>query len=278
MSFGQVEGAPVPAAGQLWFAGGASFIGRALVLRNRLTGVEQAVPVRYRLSLDAGAELGVYRGRLAVGFAAPISLWQSGDRLRLTGASSADVQGVSEPLGTTGLGDLRFRAKALLTPPEGKLGAALVMEMTAPGGGQRDFIATSSFTMNPRIIGSLRLRWLAFSAQLGVRFAAERKLYETTLHDQLEWGLAAGGKLPVRRIGLALLGEAVGQANLVDGGSVQGTELRGVLRIGWLRGAIDVGGGAGFGQLAPAFRAFVVLRGHMPDPQSTVCPAESLTF
>jgi hypothetical protein len=248
------------------------------VLRNRLTSVEQAVPVRYRLTVDAGAELGVYRGRLSVGFAAPISIWQSGDRLRLTGASSADAKGVSEPLGTTGLGDLRFRAKALLTPLESKLGAAIVLEVTAPGGGQRDFIATSSFTMNPRLLGSLRHRWLAIGAQLGVRFAAQRQLYETTLHDLLEWGVAAGSKLPVRRIGLALLAEAAGQVNLVSGSSVQGTELRGMVRIGWLRGALDVGGGAGLGELAPAFRAFVVVRGHMPDPRSTVCPAESLTF
>lgn len=273
-----MEGAAVPAAGQLWFAGGASFLGRGLVLRNRLTGGEEAVPVRYRLTVDAGAELGVYRGRLSVGFAAPISLWQNGDRLRLTGVTASDTQGSSEPLGTTGLGDLRFRAKALLTPLESKLGAAIVMEMTAPGGGQRDFIASSSFTMSPRLVGSLRHRWLAVGAQIGARFAAQRQLYETTLHDQLEWGLAAGAKLPVRRIGWALLAEATGSVNLVSGSPVKGTELRGIVRIGWLRGAIDVGGGAGFGELAPAFRAFVVVRGHMPDPQSTVCPAESLTF
>lgn len=278
LSFAQVEGASVPVAGQLWFAGGASFIGRPLVLRNAVTQQEVAVPVRYRLTVDVGAELGIYRKRLSVGFAAPISIWQAGDRLRLTGTSMQDAQGVSEPLGTTGLGDLRFRGKALLTPVDHKAGLAIVLELTAPGGGQRDFIATSSFTVSPRLLGSFRHRFLAFGGQLGVRFASQRPLYQTLLHNQLEWGAAFAGKLPVRRVGLALIAEAAGQVNLVSGSSVQGTELRGIVRLGWLRGAIDLGGGAGIGELAPAFRGFVVVRGHLPDPKATSCPAEALTF
>lgn len=278
LSFAAVEGAAVPMPGQLWFAGGLSFVGRPLVLRNAVTQQEVAVPVRYRLTVDVGAELGVYRQRLSVGVAAPISIWQTGDRLRLTGSNMQDAQGVSEPLGTTGLGDLRFRAKALLTPVDHRAGLAMVLELTAPGGGQRDFIATSSFTVNPRVIGSFRHRVLAFGGQLGVRFASQRPLYQTLLHNQLEWGAAFAGKIPVRRVGLALVTEAAGQVNLVGGSYVQGTELRGIVRLGWLRGAIDLGGSAGFGELAPAFRAFVVLRGHMPDPKATVCPAEALTF
>lgn len=278
LSFAQVEGAPVPAAGQLWFAGGASFIGRPLVLRHQVTGQEVAVPVRYRLTVDAGAELGIYRRRVSVGFAAPVSIWQTGDRLRLTGTNMQDAQGVSEPLGTTGIGDLRFRGKALLTPIDARAGLAVVLEMTAPGGGQRDFIATSSFTVNPRLLGSFRHRFLAFGGQLGVRFASQRPLYQTVLHNQLEWGAAFAGKLPVRRVGLALLAEAAGLLNMVTGSQVHGTELRGVVRLGWLRGSLDLGGSAGFGELAPAFRAFVVVRGHLPDPQSTTCPAEALTF
>ncbi len=55
------------------------------------------------------------------------------------------------------------------------------------------------------------------------------------------------------RVDEALLAEAAGQVNLVSDSSVQGTELRGMVRIGWLRGALDVGGGAGLGELAPAF-------------------------
>jgi len=278
LSFAQVEGAPVPAAGQLWFAGGASFIGRALVLRHQATQEEVAVPVRYRLTVDVGAELGIYRQRLSVGFAAPISIWQAGDRLRITGTNMQDAQGVSEPLGPTGIGDLRFRAKALLTPVDRKAGLALVLEFTAPGGGQRDFIATSSFTVNPRLIGSFRHRFLALGGQLGVRFASQRALYQNLLHNQLEWGAALAGKLPVRRIGLALVAEAAGQLNMVSESPVQGTELRGIVRLGFLRSAIDLGGSAGFGELAPAFRGFVVVRGHLPDPKATSCPAEALTF
>jgi hypothetical protein len=268
----------VPAQGQLFFAGGVSFIGRPLVLRNQVTREEVAVPVRYRLTVDVGAELGIYRKRLSVGFAAPISIWQAGDRLRLTGTTMQDAQGVSEPLGTTGLGDLRFRAKALLTPVDSRAGAAIVLELTAPGGGQRDFIATSSFTVNPRLVGSFRHRYVAVGAQAGVRFASQRPLYQTLLHNQLEWGAALAGKLPVRRVGLALVAEAAGQVNLVSASLAQGTELRGIVRLGFLRSAIDFGGGAGFGELAPAFRGFLVVRGHLPDPKATSCPAEALTF
>lgn len=273
-----MESAIVPAAGQLWFAGGLSVIGRALVLQNQVTGAEVSVPVRTRLTADIGAELGLYRGRLAIGVAAPVSIWQNGDRLQPTGSAGGPTQGVAEPLGTTGLGDLRFRAKALLTPVEASAGLAIVLELTAPGGGQRDFIASSSFTMNPRLVGSMRHRWFALGLQVGVRFAAERHLYQTLIHDQLEWAIAGAAKLPVRRIGLALVAESAGTLNLVSANYAHGTELRGAVRLGWLRGAIDVGGGAGFGQLAPAWRAFVTLRGHLPDPASTTCPAESLTF
>lgn len=279
-AFGQVEGAKVAPAGQIWLTGMASAIGHPLRLRNALTQEQVAEPVAYRITLDLGAEVGVWRKRLALGLGVPIALWQIGDRLHATGSPDSSVDGDSA-LATAGVGDIRLRGKALLTPPDRTAALALVMELTIPGpGGAANFVATSGFTVAPRLVGWFHKGPIAAAANVELRLAPQRMLYETTLHDSLGWGAAAAGELPVRRIGLMLIAEATGQLNLVSEQYLGSTELRGILRIAWWRGALDIGGGGGFGPLTPAWRAFIGMRGWFGkrDPDHPGCAARPATL
>lgn len=277
-AFAQVEGAAVPAVGQLWFSGAIFGIGGALSLKNAVTGEGVAAPVRHRATLDVGAELGLWRQRLSIGVGLPIAVYQDGDRLQRTGAAGHYMADIDAPLAQSALGDIRLRIKAQLLPGEAPVGLAILFEATAPGGGQHDFVATSGPTVAPRLIGSFRYRWLTGAVNLAVRFLPERVLYETVLHDQLEGGAALGAVLPVRRIGLALYAETFFHLNLVSPSYEHGTEARGALRIGWIRGAIDLGGGAGFGTLAPSYRAFLLLRTWFGASGVSGCPTKMVTF
>jgi hypothetical protein len=280
-AFGQVEGAPVAPAGQLWLTGYASALGQPLRLRDALTGVEVAEPVRYRVNMDLGAELGVFRKRLALGIGMPIALWQIGDRLAATGASDPMAQ-AGNALATTAIGDLRLRFKALLSPLEKIAAAALVVELTAPGPGDgaANFVATSGFTLAPRLIGWLHKGPIAAAVNVELRLAPARTLYQTTLHDSFFWGAALAGELPARRVGLALLAEATGELNLVPGQYLYSTELRGLLRITWWRAALDIGGGGGLGPMAPAWRGFIGFRGWLGtrDRSQVGCPVRPTNF
>lgn len=277
-AFSQVEGGRVPAAGQVYVVASAQAIYRPVVLRSTLSDVEAAVPVEYHTGLDLAAEFGVWRQRLSVGVGLPVTTWQRGDRLTRTGSSEPSAFDTARPLAPLALGDLRFRGKALLTAPDRPTDLAVIVELTAPGGGQQDFAATSSFTFSPRLAGSLRQRVFIGAAQVGVRFAPQRWLYETTLHHLLEWGAAAGFRLPVRRVGLGLYVETAGVLNLVSDSKLLGVELRGGVRIGWLRGALDLGGGGGLGSLSPGWRASAQLRFFWDTTPAAVCPARALTW
>lgn len=280
-AFGQVEGGKVATAGQVWFTGMATGAGQLLRLRSALTQEPVAEPVSYRVTLDLGAEFGVWRNRLAVGFGVPVAVWQIGDRLRATGSPDASADGDSA-LATAAIGDVRLRGKALLTPPSRAAAVALVLELTfpGPGSGAANFVATSGLTVAPRLVGSYQKGPIALGANLELRLAPQRMLYETTIHNSLSWGAAAAGVLPVRRLGLMVIAEATGQLNLVSAQYLPSTELRGVFRIAWWRGALDVGGGGGFGPLTPSWRALVVLRGFFGkrDPDQPGCSVRPATF
>jgi hypothetical protein len=277
-SFGQVESAAVPLPDQLWLSAGLLGIGRPLVLNNALTGAEVAVPVAYRTTLDLAGEVGLWRQRLSIGMGVPISLWQTGDRLQMTGVSSNNGEDAGAPLQTTALGDIRFRVKGRLTPLDASAALAVVLEVTLPGGGQHDFVATSYLTAAPRLVGSFRHRWLLGAVNLGVRFAPERILYQNDLHHQFEWGAALGAILPVRRVGMAVYGEATGYVNLVSPNYESGAELRAALRLGWFRWIVDVGGGGGFGNITPEWRAFLLFRTFVGKSGISGCPVRPITF
>lgn len=281
-AFGQVESAQVPLPAQLWLTGALLGIGRPLVLHNAMTGEQVSLPVANRVTLDLGGEIGIWRQRLSLGIGVPLSVWQNGDRLQLAGSSTpgsgAGTGDTDAPLQTTALGDIRLRAKARLTSLEAPFDLAALLELTIPGGGQHDFIATSSMTVAPRLLGSFRRRWLAFALNLGLRFMPQRVLYGTELHHELEWGAALGFVLPVRRIGLALYGELAGQLNLVSPRYESGTEFRGALRLSWFRGAVDLGAAGGAGAMAPQWRAFLLLRMWFGESGVTGCITRPVTF
>src|SRR5581483_7582867 len=123
------------------------------------TGQEGAVPVRDRVTLDLGAELGVFesrRVRLALGFGLPLCLWQDGDGLQRTGRDPGDRDRAPAeepgPLQPTAVGDLRLRGKAVLTPRALPVQIATSLVLALPGGGQGSFVASAGAAVTPRLL------------------------------------------------------------------------------------------------------------------------------
>lgn len=240
-----------------------------LRLRQRYSDDLLATPVAYRVSLDLGGELGLWKQRLAIGVALPVALWQVGDRLIPTGGSDLSVE---RPLKTSAVGDIRVRAKARLTPTDWFWALALALDVTIPGGGQTDFVATSGPTVAPRLIGWFLRGPVAASLNVSAQLAPLRQLYDTSLHHSIEWGAAVSTAFPTRRVGLAFLVETVG--SYAVGTPIVSNELRGGLRLGLRQAALDIGGGAGFGPISPDFRLFLSIRGVFAQRPSNVSCAE----
>ncbi len=255
-AFFQVEGAQVAEPRQIWLHSAALAIAHPLRLRNQYTGELLSTPVDYRVTLDLGAELGIWKKRLALGIGLPVAVWQNGDRLVSTGGTDLSVE---KPLRVSAVGDLRLRARMRLTPTDWFWGILTTLDFTIPGGGQTDFVATAGPTVSPKLVGWFQKGPIAAAVNLSARLAPVRALYQTTLRHSIEWGAAASAAFPTRRIGLALLTEAVGY--YYPGTSIHSTELRGGLRFGLRQAAVDVGGGGGLGPFAPDWRAFVSVRG-----------------
>lgn len=274
-AFYQVEGGEVAAPRELWLHSSASVLSSPLRIRQRYSSELLAIPVAYRVTLDLGGELGLWKKRLALGFGLPVSLWQNGDRLQPTGGSDDSV---GRPLRVSAVGDIRLRAKLRLTPNEWFWAVAMALDFTIPGGGQSDFVATSGPTVSPRLIGWFLRGPVAASVNVSVRMAPQRQIYQTSLQHSLEWGAAASAAFPTRRVGLALIAEAVGF--YAFGAMIHSTELRGGLRLGLRQAALDVGGGAGLGVMAPDWRAFVSLRGAFSQrpPSSVSCRERPLAL
>ena len=269
-AFYQVEGGMVAAPRELWLHSAVSLLSHPLRIRNHYSGEQLALPVTYRVSLDLGGELGLWKKRLSLGFVLPVALWQGGERLQATGGSDLSVE---KPLRTSAVGDIRLRAKIRLTDPAWFWALAMALDFTIPGGGQSDFVATSGPTVSPRLIGWFQRGPVAASVNVAARIAPERQLYETQLQHSLEWGAAASAAFPTRRVGLALLVEAVGF--YLIGTGIHSTELRGGVRLGLRNAAIDLGAGGGLGPLAPDWRAFVSVRGVFSQrPPSNVSCSE----
>lgn len=269
-AFFQVEGAQVAAPRQIWLHSAAVVISHPLRLRNQYTGELLSTPVDYRVTLDLGGELGLWKDRLALGIGLPVAVWQIGDRLISTGGADLSVE---KPLRVSAVGDLRLRARMRLTPPEWFWGILTTLDFTIPGGGQTDFAATSGPTVAPKLVGWFQKGPIAAAVNIAARLAPVRALYQTTLRHSIEWGAAASAAFPTRRIGLALLAEAVGY--YYPGPEIHSTELRGGLRFGLRQAAVDIGGGGGLGAFAPDWRAFVSVRGYFSQrPSSSPSCAE----
>jgi hypothetical protein len=251
-----VDGAAVTPAGSVSFAASLDGLHDPITLRTPTTSDLVSRPVRDALVGDVALEFGVWK-RLALAVGVPVVLYQDGDRLRGTGTSEA-------ALAATAAGDIRVRAKASLV--EGRrLGAAIVVEVTAPAGGQSDFAATDGATVEPRLVVDAHLGRLTLAAQVGVRFEKDRALFTTSFGDELIWGAGAALSLVERaRLGLGAIFEGAGGVGPSAG--TRPAELRGAVRLRVGPGALDAGAGGGVDAAvgAPAWRVFVVARGTFP--------------
>lgn len=247
-----VEGAAVTPAGALSWAASVDALGDPISLHGAYTGAPVSEPVDHALVADLALEFGVWK-RLALAVGVPVVLYQQGDRLRGTGASE-------RALAKTVAGDIRIRAKASLV--EGKrLGAAVLLQVTAPAGGQSDFAATDGATVEPRLVVDAHLGRLTLAASLGARFQKERTLFTTQFGDELTWAAAAAVAIVQRPMGgLAAIVEAAGGVGPSDG--TRPAEIRGALRVPLGAVALEAGGGAGLdGDVGTAaWRVFLVAR------------------
>ncbi len=247
-----VDGAAVTPAGAVSFAAGLDVLQDPITLRTAYVGDLVSRPVRDALVGDVALELGLWRQRLAVAVGVPVVLYQDGDRLRGTGVDE-------RALSATVAGDVRVRVKAALVAGK-QIGAAILLQVTAPAGGQADFAATDGATVEPRLVVDAHLGRVTLAASVGARFQKERALFLTQLGDELTWGAGVAALL-VERARLSAIVEAAGGVGASDG--TRPAELRGALRLGLGPVALDAGGGGGLdGDIgAPAWRVFLVARG-----------------
>jgi hypothetical protein len=246
------EGADVTALGQGSLSLGFGFLSDPIQLQLPSGGLLSR-PVHEQFTTDLAAEVGLWRRRLALSIGVPVVFWQKGDRLRGTGIDET-------PLAKTAAGDMRFRLKAALRAT-GRVHVAALVQVTVPLGGEHDFAATDSVTVEPRLMLDAHLApvYLAFS--LGVRFAGDRDLFQSHFGDALTWSAGIGVALCQWSWRyLALIGEAAGEV----GGSAgsRPAEARGALRVGLGAFTLDAGAGGGLdGEVAaPAWRVFLIVR------------------
>ena len=251
-----VEGAAVTPAGALSWAASFDALADPIVLREAYTGRAVSEPVDLALVADVALEFGVWK-RLALAVGVPVVLYQEGDRLRGTGTSE-------RALATTAAGDVRIRAKASLV--EGKrIGAAVLLQVTAPAGGDSDFAATDGATVEPRLVVDAHLGRLTLAASVGARFQKERALFTTQFGDELTWAGAAAVAIVRRAMGgLDAIVEGAGAVGPSDG--TRPAELRGALRVLLGPVALEAGAGGGLDHDvgAPGWRVFLVARSGSP--------------
>jgi hypothetical protein len=248
-----VEGAAVTPPGAVSVAGSVDAVGDPITLHTATTGAAVSEPVDYALVTDVALEFGIWK-RLALAVGVPVVLYQMGDRLQGTGTSE-------RPLQATVAGDIRFRIKAALVDKQ-RIAAAVILQVTAPGGGQSDFEATDGATVEPRLVVDAHLGRVTLAASVGARFQKERALFTTQLGDELVWAGALAVAIIPR---LSLIAEAAGGVGPSDG--TRPAEVRGALRgvVGPV--TLDLGGGAGVdGDVgAPKWRVFFVARSMWPS-------------
>jgi hypothetical protein len=258
-AFAGIESAETTPAGALSWAAGVGLVHDPITLSRAYAGGLVTRPVRDQLVADVAFEFGLWK-RLAVGLGAPVVLYQDGDRLRGLGVDET-------PLATTVAGDVRLRVKATLAGDGTRPGlhAALLVQVTVPGGGQHHFAASDGATVQPRLVLDWRNQRLALAITAGARFAGEHRLFTTELGDELLWGAAGSYVFWARpRATLAALVEGEGAVGVSVG--TRPAELRGALRVAVRGVTVDAGGGGGLdGDLgAPAWRLFVVARSGLP--------------
>ncbi|MBI5478302.1 MAG: hypothetical protein HY906_05565 [Deltaproteobacteria bacterium] len=244
--------------GAVFFTARCGALGRPWVLRNGLTGETVAVPVARAFTAEVAAAIGV-TGRLQVGLAQPVTLYQSGDRLR----------GVADdrPLSTTVGGDARLHLKASMVDAAaggGRLTLAFAPFIAAPTGDAAQFAGVGSVWGELRLAGGWRRGGLLAVADLGLRLRSPTVFYGVR-HDTaaLTFALGAAWTLPARalRRRLTLILDVDGDAQ--GPGRPVPVEARGGMSVRAWRGLhVAAAGGVSVSREpgAPPWRALVEVR------------------
>jgi OOP family OmpA-OmpF porin len=227
---------------------------------NKITGTRTTV-VSSLTSAQLTAAYGV-TDRWQLGVNLPIILALQGDGLMAeTGSPAAGGLSVS------GLGDLLVESKyRLLRNQRVKLSAIAGLSLpTSVGSGGSQFIGDDLPTVRGKLAAQIDAGRLSFGANAGVILRKPRTIYDSTIGQQLVWGVAGAARLSER---IALIAEGYGRAGL-PGFALDASplEVEGGVRF-YATGsmAIMIGGGAGVikGIGSPESRFFVSL-GFAPD-------------
>jgi hypothetical protein len=225
-----------------------------------LAGTRTTV-IRSMTAAQLTASYGV-SDRLQLGANLPIVFAMQGDGLMPeTGGPAPDG------LSVTGLGDLIVEAKYRLLR-RGALRASALGGVSLPssvGSGGSQFIGDDLPTVRAKLAAHVDAGRFALGASAGVILRKPRTIYDSTIGQQLAWGVAAAARVTQR---FSLIAEGYGRAGL-PGFALDASplEVEGGLRIyATDEVAVVIGAGAGVleGIGSPASRVFVSL-GYAPD-------------
>jgi len=200
--------------------------------------------------------------RIQVGANLPIVFALSGDGLM-------PETGGPSPMGlsVTGLGDLVLEAKVrMLRTRALRLGAIGGVSLpTSIGSGGAQFIGDDLPTVRGKLVLQADAGRLSFGANAGFILRKPRTIYDSTIGQQLVWGVAAAARVTER---ISLIVEGYGRAGLpslaLDASPL---EVEGGVRL-YATGAVAVVAGVGTGLVkgigSPEARGFVSLS-YAPD-------------
>jgi hypothetical protein len=204
--------------------------------------------------------------RLQLGANLPIVFALSGDGLMpATGSRSPNG------LNVTGLGDFIAEAKYRLVRDRGFHLAAIggVSLPTSVGSGGAQFIGDDLPTARGKFAAQIDGGRLSFGANLGVILRKPRTIYDSTIGQQLVWGVAGAARLSER---ISLVAEGYGRAGMPSFSmDASPLEIEGGLRFYATSAvAVLIGGGAGVvkGIGSPESRFFLSI-GFSPDTRDS---------
>jgi hypothetical protein len=256
-TFAAESGETLP-EGAVFFTARFGALGRPFALRNSLTGETVAVPVERAFTAEIAAAMGVTRW-LQVGLAQPVTLYQTGDRLR----GVADDRGLATTVG----GDVRLHLKASMLDAKvggGRLTLAFSPFIAAPTGDAAQFAGVGSVWGELRLAGGWRRGCLLVAADLGVRIREPAVFYGLRQEAAaLTFAAGAAWTLPVRalRRRLTLLVDVDGDSQAL--GRPVPVEGRAGVRVRVRRNfSLSAAGGASLSREpgAPAWRALLEAR------------------
>ncbi len=226
-----------------------------------VVGDEKTVVVKSIAAMQITAAYGV-SPKLQIGANLPLIF-------QLTGEGLDPMTGNEDPngLGVTGLGDLLVEAKYRLHR-SGSLKVGGIVGVTLPssfGSDDSKFIGDDLPTARGRLALQYDVGKLSLGANGGIMLRKPRKIYDSTIGQQLTWGVAAAIRITDR---FSIIGESYGRAGLPDFSlDASPLEAEGGLRI-YVKPSVAVvlGGGAGLvkGIGSPQSRFFISL-GYAPD-------------